>query len=280
MNTKLRYTLILILVSLGGVALVVMAQAAPMAIIQEAGSPSVVSYQGLVTVSGNPYSGAGYFKFAIVDSTGTTSFWSNDNTSINGGEPTTAVQLAVSNGLFSVLLGDTTLSGMTQALTANVFSQPDRYLRVWFSNDNTNFNHLTPDTRIAAVPYALQAQEASNADTVDGLHANELETHYQNVVVVAKSGGDHTTIQAAIDSISDATAETPYLVWVAPGVYSETVTVKPHVHLQGAGQDATVITSTISGDVWPPTNATLALTSDSSLRDLTAVRVISTQLCC
>jgi len=35
------------------------------------------------------------------------------------GEPTAAVQLAVSEGLFSVLLGDTTLGGMTQALTAD-----------------------------------------------------------------------------------------------------------------------------------------------------------------
>ncbi len=78
---------------------------------------------------------------------------------------------------------------------------------------------MAPDTRIAAVPYALQAQEAVDADTVDGLHASELGTHYQNVVVVAKSGGDYTSVQAAIDSITDAAAGNPYLVWVAPGVY-------------------------------------------------------------
>jgi hypothetical protein len=268
MNTKVRYMLILALVLLGGVALVAMAQAAP-DIIQAGGSPAVVSYQGQVTMSGNPYSGNGYFKFAVVNSAGTSSYWSNDNTSINGGEPTAAVQITVSNGLFSVLLGDTTLSGMTQALTASVFDQPDRYLKVWFSSDNINFNHLTPDTRIAAVPYALQAQEAVDADTVDGLHANELVTHYQNVIIVAKSGGDHASIQSAIDSISDATADNPYLVWVAPGVYNETVIMKPYVHLQGAGQDATVITSTISCDVWPPIIATLVLASDTSLRDLT-----------
>jgi hypothetical protein len=53
-------------------------------------------------------------------------------------------------------------------------------------------------------------------------------------------------------------------------VYSETVTLKPYVHLQGAGQEVTVITSTVtSGDAWPPTQATLLLTSDTSLRDLT-----------
>jgi pectin methylesterase-like acyl-CoA thioesterase len=88
------------------------------------------------------------------------------------------------------------------------------------------------------------------------------------VVVVAKSGGDYTSVQAAIDSITGAAADSPYLVWVAPGVYSETVTMKPYVHLQGAGQEATVITSTVSGSALPP-QATLKLASDASLRDLT-----------
>ena len=103
---------------------------------------------------------------------------------------------------------------------------------------------------------------------MDGLHAGELGAHYQNVVVVAKSGGDYTGVQAAIDSITDAAAGNPYLVWVAPGVYSETVTMKPYVHLQGAGQEATIITSTAGSSAWPPTGYA-DLASDTSLRDLT-----------
>jgi hypothetical protein len=95
-------------------------------------------------------------------------------------------------------------------LAAGVFSEPDRYLRVWFSTSAGGpFSRLTPDTRIATVPYALQAQQAADADTVDGLHASELATHYKNVVVMANSGGDF--------SISDAAADNPYLMWVAPG---------------------------------------------------------------
>jgi hypothetical protein len=110
-----------------------------------------------------------------------------------------------------------------------------------------------------------------DADTIDGYHASELGTHYQNLVVVAKSGGDYTSVQGAIDSITSAAADNPYLVWVAPGVYSETVTMKPFVHLQGAGQEATVITSSASSEIWPPDQVTLALASDTSLRDLTVV---------
>ncbi len=90
-----------------------------------------------------------------------------------------------------------------------------------------------------------------------------------NVIMVAQSGGDYTSVQAAVDSIGDAAADNPYLVWVAPGVYSETVTMKPYVHLQGAGQEATVITSTATTGDWPPTTATLMLADHVSLRNLT-----------
>jgi len=75
--------------------------------------PTVVSYQGRVQVSGAPFSGTGYFKFAVVNQAGNTTYWSNDGTSSGGGEPTAAVPFPVSNGLFTVLLGDTSLEGMT-----------------------------------------------------------------------------------------------------------------------------------------------------------------------
>lgn len=108
--------------------------------------------------------------------------------------------------------------------------------------------------------------------TTDGapFHINGKPVYQPaNMVIVAQSGGDTTSVQAAIDSITDATANNPYLVWVAPGVYNETVTMKPHVHLQGAEQEATVISSTATTGDWPPTIGTLALADHVSLRDLT-----------
>jgi hypothetical protein len=134
----------------------------------QGGSPTVVSYQGRVMVGGSPYSGTGYFKFAIVDSPCTTFYWSNDGEGDCNTQPTDAVQLSVSEGLFNVLLGDTTLSGMTQALDASVFSGTDRYLRVWFSTSAGGPFTQLGDQRISSVPFALQAEEAKNADMLDG----------------------------------------------------------------------------------------------------------------
>lgn len=268
MATRKRLALVLV-VLLSGLALSAVVVAAPYLAAPAAPVevPPVVAYQGEVQVGGTPYDGAGYFKFAVVNAAGTTTYWSNDGTGTGGGEPTAPVQLAVADGLFSVLLGDTSLSGMSQALSPAVFGQPDRYLRVWFATTGGGtFDRLTPDTRIASVPYALQA---ANADTVDGLDAADLGADYANVVVVAKSGGHFTEVQAAVDSITDAAADNAYLVWVAPGVYSETVLLKPYVHLQGAGQDVTVITSTVGNPGWPPQAATLTLARDTSLRGLT-----------
>ena len=126
--------------------------------------PSAVSYQGTVQMDGKAYDGTGYFKFAIVG-TGTgggANFWSNDGTA--SGEPAAAVALTVRKGLFDVLLGNTALPGMTQALDETAFAQTETYLRVWFSSSASGpFQALEPNQRIASVPYALRAKYAENA---------------------------------------------------------------------------------------------------------------------
>ena len=183
-----------------------------------AGAPTVVSYQGQVIVNGAAYSGTGYFKFAVVDAPSCmTGYWMSDGSTLACTAPVDAVSLTVSSGLFNVLLGDTTVTNMT-ALPASVFRDTTRYLRVWFSSTGSagTFVHLAPDRRIAAVPYALQA---TNADFLGGQDSSAFQQKYDNVVVVAKSGGDYTTIGAALAAIS-ASATDRYLVWVAPGTYT------------------------------------------------------------
>ena len=120
--------------------------------------PQIINYQGRVAV-GDPavnFDGSGAFKFALVNTDGTTSYWSNDGTGGNT-EPATAVTLPVTKGLYSVLLGDTTLTNMT-AIPPTVFANPDVRLRVWFDDGTANGSQLlSPDQQIAAMGYAMVA---------------------------------------------------------------------------------------------------------------------------
>jgi hypothetical protein len=47
------------------------------------------------------------------------------------------------------------------------------------------------------------------------------------------------------------------------------VTLKPYVHLQGAGRKATILSSAVSSSADPPDRATVVLADETSLRDLT-----------
>ena len=114
----------------------------------------------------------------------------------------------------------TSLTNMTEPLSAGVFASGGRYLHVWFDEDGAGSFTDLGLTAIAAVPYAL------NAETLDGMDSSLFQQDYDHMVVVAKSGGDYATINAALDSITDSGPASRYLVWVAPGTYSETVTTR------------------------------------------------------
>ena len=118
--------------------------------------PNILNYQGRIAVGAVNFDGAGQFKFALVNANASTTYWSNDGTSTAGGQPAAAVPLTVTKGLYSLLLGDTTLTNMT-AVPASVFANPDVRLRVWFSDGVNGFQLMTPDQRVAAVGYALVA---------------------------------------------------------------------------------------------------------------------------
>jgi len=132
-------------------------------------NPTTMLYQGYVTVSGTPYNSTGYFKFAVVSATGSTTYWSNDGTSASGSQPTAAVAIPVDFGYFSTLLGDTSLAGMSQTMSPSVFSSSGRHLRIWFATSSSStFTELSL-VPFSSVPYAL------NAETVDGFDSSALQ---------------------------------------------------------------------------------------------------------
>jgi hypothetical protein len=100
----------------------------------------------------------------------------------------------------------------------------------------------------------------------DGTTQLTAATKPKNVIVVAKSGGDYTTITAALNSIADSSATNHYLIYVAPGTYTEKVTMKPFVDIEGAGELTTKITQAGS-DPYP--SGTVLGANDAELRFLT-----------
>lgn len=133
--------------------------------------PLIISYQGRVAVGSTNFNGPAAFKFALIDASGTTTYWSNNGTSVAGSEPSAAVTLTVTNGLYSVLLGDATLTNMT-AIPSSVFSNDFVRLRVWFNDGINGSQLLAPDQRIAAVGYAMMAASVPSGAITSTMIAN------------------------------------------------------------------------------------------------------------
>lgn len=145
----------------GGFALALVASLLVITLPTLAAVPRLLNHQGRIAVNGTNFEGTGQFKFALVNTNGTTTYWSNDGTSSAGSQPTAAVSLPVTKGLYAVLLGDTTLANMTM-LPAAVFENDDVRLRVWFNDGVNGFQLITPDQRLASAPFALNAASAES----------------------------------------------------------------------------------------------------------------------
>jgi predicted RNA methylase len=157
--------------------------------------PPFISYQGSLTAPGFSFSGLGQFKFALVNSNGTATFWSNDGTSANGSQPGQPVTNLVSQGLFSVLLGDTNLANMTP-ISWSIFTNSDVRLRIWFSDGTNQSVLLTPDQRLGSVGFAMAAASLPVGAVTSALLASNAVTS-QSI-----ANGAITSTQLAVNSVT------------------------------------------------------------------------------
>src|SRR2546425_7207049 len=173
--------------------------------------PQLINFQGRVAVDGVNFNGTGQFKFVLVNGDGSVSFWSNDGTSIGGSEPTHAVPIAVSQGLYSVLLGNASLTNMTP-ISAAIFTNSDVRLRIWFNDGTNGFQQFSPDQRIAAVGYAMMAANVADGIVTSAKLADGAVTSGKLAVgvVTATSIAPHSigsaqlATNAAADSLHDS----------------------------------------------------------------------------
>ena len=190
------------------------------------------TYQGQLKQSGSVVTANCDMAFRVFDQA---------SGGMQAGSPITQT-VAVNAGLFTTSLdwGSAVFTGEARWLD----------IRVRCPAGSGAFTPLTPRQNISPAPYALHA----------------LNADYANRVVVAESGGDFTSIQAALDSITDNSFNKRYLVWVAPGIYFEQVTMKPYVDIEGAGVGVTYI-SHLSAVPTEDTGAVIGA-NDAELRHL------------
>lgn len=186
------------------------------------------TYQGRLTDGGPAADGAYDFTFRLFDDA-------------SAGSPVgsllTKDDVAVSGGLFTVQLDFGDVFNGT-ALWLEIAVRPGASIGAYTT--------LSPRQALTATPFAIYASKAPwsgltgvPAGFVDGV---DNGSSYQNLVVVAKSGGDFTTITDALNSITTASSVNRYLIYVAPGIYTEQVTMKQFVDIQGSGELNTKIT--------------------------------------
>lgn len=125
--------------------------------------PLKINYQGVVREAGQLFTGNGEFRFAILDNgTPQMILWSNDGSkdgleATAGNVPTNPVTLAVKDGIYSVALGDTAVTNMTE-IPAPVFRDHSQtFLRVWFNKPAATTELMQPDVQLVSVPYAYRA---------------------------------------------------------------------------------------------------------------------------
>ncbi|NCA82259.1 MAG: hypothetical protein EOM72_05885 [Opitutae bacterium] len=155
-------------IGLGGIGLLLAQAAAAQEFV-----PTRMSYQGRVTAGGTNFNGTGWFKFALVNQYGDTAYWSNDGSSMGGEEPAAPVEIAVADGLFTAMLGDTSNPNMVEMLPEILDWSNDAHLRIWFSEDGLVFEQLSPDQPAGSTLYALLAARVppgaiSNAHLASG----------------------------------------------------------------------------------------------------------------
>lgn len=183
----------------------------------QAESDVAFAYQGRVKVQGQPFTGTGQFKFSIVDTNGNTTLWSNDGTGASGAAPTGYLSLPVQDGIFNVIVGDTS-AGMV-AINSTIFnSQTPLKLRVWFNDGTRGFQQLNPDHTL--VNLALNVLETGTQDFtiyVNGSTGNDTNNGLT-------SSTPKKTIQSAVDSLPDR-VNCNITVDIADGVYREEVII-------------------------------------------------------
>ena len=119
---------------------------------------------------------------------------------------------------------------------------------------------------LSCLPLSAQA-----ADKVVVIPLFGHDKPLKNIITVAKANSMFTDPVAAVNSITDASENNPYLVVIGPGVYTltHTLVMKPWVDITGSGENVTRLVGAISGDNEDESSSIVQGASKVVISDLT-----------
>ena len=137
--------------------------------------PQTITFQGRLTESNVPVTATRNMRFAIVDSTGTTTYWQSNASN--------TIPISVNQGIYTINLGDTSISNMAALTPAILDIVNQTYLRVWVAG-----TLLTPDIPLNAVPYAYLATKATSANYSTTANYAVTANQLNNGIFVSSNG--------------------------------------------------------------------------------------------
>lgn len=147
----------------------------------------------------------------------------------------TAGQAPTPNGVTVALSADGAIRAYNESGTVDLLIDITGYYRDHEHDDRYYTEDEIDQLAIGGSPGPAGADGADGADA----------PRPARVVWVAESGGDHTTVQAALDAIGTtlpaATEQQPYVVKIAPGTYAGPVVMEDHVDIEGSGRSVTTL---------------------------------------
>ncbi|WOO39299.1 hypothetical protein [Rubellicoccus peritrichatus] len=129
------------------------------------------NYSGRISKDATLPTGDRYFKFAIVETDGATVVWMNSpDIELPLGEPDDHITVVVTQGLFTVNLGDTSHPNMAELPQSvhTMWDESGTYIRMWYSEDGLTFEQF-PDQPVNNTAFSVRS---GLADTALALHSS------------------------------------------------------------------------------------------------------------
>ncbi|MEC8043870.1 MAG: hypothetical protein VX130_04665, partial [Verrucomicrobiota bacterium] len=124
-----------------------------------------IPHQGRVLVEGKPFHGEGQFWFALVTQDGGFA-WNHEGW---GGVPTSPITISVIGGFYKVILGDTSITGMSTLPDQLLAANDDLELAIWFSDGVNGIARLGENQPLSKSTYSIVSDHLRNTQLMNAL---------------------------------------------------------------------------------------------------------------